>query len=497
VRTFVNNTSIPVPDPMKPAFPQQNGNSATSATRVDSLVEGLDSRTAAGPSPTATSASEQLTESDAWRLHGKRVAMVMFSFFPGDPRPRRAAEALVSAGMTVDFICLAGEGDDAKYETPNGINVLRLPIRHRRGSIFRYIYQYLAFLLASSAIVAARSLTRGYSLVYVHNMPDFLVLCGLIPKLFGVKVILDLHDPMPELMRTIFGFRPGAFAVRLLQWLEKWSLAMADSIITVNLACARLFTSRSCPARKMNVVMNAPDERIFRLNSSRPRTTTRGASHEAFVIIYHGSLVERNGLDLAVDALAQVRKSVPSAELRIYGWRTPYLDRIMDSIRSKGLQEAAHYLGPRSLEQVVQAIEECDIGVIPNRRNIFTELNTPTRIFEYLALGKPVIAPRSAGICDYFNDSSLLYFELGNADDLAEKIKYAYSHPAELAKIARRGQAVCQEHCWRKERMRLLELVSRLLREGVTRPGFAGKADAPHSVQRSQQPRIWTDKVEP
>ena len=62
---------------------------------------------------------------------------------------------------------------------------------------------------------------------------------------------------------------------------------------------------------------------------------------------------------------------------------------------------------------------QSDIGVIPNRRSIFTEINTPTRIFEYLSQGKPVIAPRVPGIVDYFGPEDLVFFELGDADDLA------------------------------------------------------------------------------
>ena len=135
-------------------------------------------------------------------------------------------------------------------------------------------------------------------------------------------------------------------------------------------------------------------------------------------MMYHGSLVERNGLDLAVDALGRVRKAIPSAELRIYGRKTPFLERVMSEARNKGLEDCVHYLGPRSLEDLVREIEDCDVGIIPNHRSAFAEINTPTRIFEYLALGKPVIAPQAAGICDYFDDRSLVFFELGNAEDL-------------------------------------------------------------------------------
>jgi glycosyltransferase involved in cell wall biosynthesis len=135
----------------------------------------------------------------------------------------------------------------------------------------------------------------------------------------------------------------------------------------------------------------------------------------------------------------------------------------MNSLRKNGLQQAVQYCGPKSLEQLVGAIEECDVGIIPNRHSVFAELNTPTRIFEYLAIGKPVIAPHAAGIRDYFDEGSLVFFELGNAGDLAEKIGYVFSHRAEVAEIIRRGQQIYQQHKWSSERLRLTSLVAGLL----------------------------------
>jgi glycosyltransferase involved in cell wall biosynthesis len=409
-----------------------------------------------------TSSFDQETISRGKRFAGKRVAMVTFSPYPFDPRPRRAANALVGEGASLDLICLAGE-NAPKHEVLDGINVLRVPLKHDRRGKLSYICRYTAFILISSIVLAFRSLARRYDLVYVHNMPDILVFSALVPKMLGAKVILDLHDPMPELMRTIFGLEPQSFSVRLCKQLERRSIALADSVVTVNRACGKLFTSRSCPPCKMNVVMNSPDERIFPRCAPRRQAEQGNAPDRPFRIMYHGSIVERNGLDLAIEALALVRKRVPAAELRIYGARTPFLARIEELIHRKGLEEAVRYFGPKSLEELVAVIQECDVGVIPNQRNVFTELNTPTRIFEYLALGTPVIAPRAAGICDYFDDSSMVFFELGNARDLAQKIEHVFDHPAEVLAVVRRGQLVHHQHDWSTERRRLISLVARVI----------------------------------
>src|SRR5438128_1587676 len=79
-------------------------------------------------------------------LAGKRVAMVMFSSYPEDPRPRRAADALREEGASIDLICLAAKGAP-KREILNGIDVRRVAIKHRRGGKLAYAYQYLAFIL--------------------------------------------------------------------------------------------------------------------------------------------------------------------------------------------------------------------------------------------------------------------------------------------------------------------------------------------------------------
>lgn len=398
-------------------------------------------------------------------LQGKRMAVVSFSNFPDDPRPRRAAETFVQAGMNVEVICLMDEGSP-KQDTFNGIEIDRITIKKIRNSMAWYVFQYCLFILIAFLKLATRSLTRRYHVVHIHNMPDVLVFAALVPKCLGAKVILDLHDPMPELMMTIFNLRRESRAVKLMARLENWSIAIADAVLTVNRACEKLFAARSCAASKVSVVMNSPDERIFKYSPAQIMNWRSNATNAPFVIMYHGTLVERNGADLVVEAMVKLRKSVPAAELRIYGPRTPFLDHIMLTVAEKGLEKSVHYLGSRRLEELVDAIADCDVGVIPNKRSIFTEINTPTRIFEYLALGKPVVAPRAPGIQDYFSDDALVLFELGNSDDLALKLTWVATHPEEALEITNRGQAVYLAHAWSNEKMKLLKVASDLVVNG-------------------------------
>jgi glycosyltransferase involved in cell wall biosynthesis len=408
---------------------------------------------------------DQLVPDKTRRLRGKRVAVLLFSQYPSDPRPRRAAEALAAHGAQVDVICLRDGNGEAARETYGNINVTRVRLKRERGGKLGYVRQYVAFVLTSFFYLTSRSLTRRYHLVHVHNMPDALVFGAIVPKLLGAKIVLDLHDPMPELMRTIFKLPEDSFSVVVLKWLEKRSIQFADLALTVNLACKKIYSSRSCQPHKINVVINSPDDQIFRFRrGSAPEVNGKnGNGSNPFVILYHGSLVRRNGFDLAMESLEKVKKTISSVRLRVCGKRTDFFEQVMESARQRGLDGSIDYLGVRDLKGIVEAIEECDLGIIPNHRNIFTEINTPTRIFEYLALAKPVIAPKAKGIQDYFGDNDLIFFELGNADDLARKIEFAYSHPEEVAATVKRGQEVYLSHTWSRERLSLLNSISELL----------------------------------
>jgi glycosyltransferase involved in cell wall biosynthesis len=402
-------------------------------------------------------------------LAGHRAAVLLFSEYPDDPRPRREARALAQAGMEVEVICLRQDPAQPGRSRVEGVEVTRLPLRHKRGGKFRYVFEYGTFLLACFALLTVRSMRRRYHLIHVHNMPDVLVFSALIPKWLGARVLLDLHDPMPELMMSIYDWPREHRVVRWLRHLERASIAFADLAITPNVAFRDVFISRSCRPEKMQIVMNTPPEDIFSpALAAEKRNSTKNNS--PFRIMYHGSLVARHGLDLAMDAVSRVKEAIPNLQLHIYGSRTPYLDQVLEKAGQMGLKPYVHYGGRKRLEEIVRLIGDADVGIIPNRRSPFIEINLPTRIFEYLSMGRPVIVPRTRGIGDYFGERDILFFEMENAADLAAKIVWVYCHPEEAAATVQRGQAVYRKHLWSLEGERFLSLVSGLVRASAMRP---------------------------
>ena len=395
-------------------------------------------------------------------LKAKRAAVILYSYYASDPRPKREAEALACAGVEVDVLCLREDKSLGRRETMDGVNVFRAPLRRRRASKPTYIFQYGAFFLYSMFFLSTRSLKARYDLVHVHNMPDFLVFSSWLPRLQGAKIILDLHDPMPELFQTIYGLPGESFFVRLLKGVEKASIAFADLVLTPNIAFKKLFVSRGAPPDKIEIVMNTPREDIFdpkKFPSGHPAASPA----RPFLLMYHGLLVERHGLDLAVQAVAQLRARIPGLKLCFYGENTDYMEKIAVMVRELGLAQAVEYGGLKSQREIAQIIATIDLGLIPNRVNQFTSINFPTRIFEYLAMDKPVLMTRTQGVQDYFAEDEILYFEGEKPDALADKIQWAYEHPAQLRALVEKGRRVFEKHRWLAEEAHFCSLANHLL----------------------------------
>lgn len=391
-----------------------------------------------------------------------RIAMVVFSRFPMDTRVRREAEALYTAGFSVDIICLA-EKNKPNKELIHGVQVYRIRLEKKRGTKLRYISDYLHFITVSFLKLSFMHLKKRYDIIHVHNMPDILVFSSLFPKLTGSKVILDLHDTMPELFETIFSVHRTNPIITLLTFLEKISIRIADIVITPNISFRDVFISRGCPADKIHIVMNSPDEKIFNNEISVSNIDSK-IIKEQFNIMFHGTIVERHGLDTALEAVNKLRLKIPNMALHIFG-TSEYIKVLKKRSNQLNLKNAVKFHNLVPIETIVSTIRQIDVGIIPNKIGPFTNLNFPVRIFEYLSMGKPVIVPKTQGISDYFDTDSMIYFESNNSESLSNSILEVYKNPLRTSDIVANGYEVYKKYRWEIQKNELLLIINKLIKQ--------------------------------
>ncbi|MEC9466354.1 MAG: glycosyltransferase, partial [Myxococcota bacterium] len=246
----------------------------------------------------------------------KKICMVAYTHYHQDARPRRAAEALVARGDEVDFLGLAQEGLPAR-ESVGGVQLYNLRTRkYRGGGKLRYVTSYLDFFLRCLMWITKHQLTRRYDVIYLHTMPDFIVFSSSLARLLGARVVLDVHDMMPELFLSKFELPGSHPLIRFLKLQERLSCRFADHVVCVHEPHRELLEERcAVKSRDVSVLMNLPDPTVFGADKKRLVLDETRAPR----LVYHGTVARRLGLDLALRAFVRVRETYPEARFDIYG----------------------------------------------------------------------------------------------------------------------------------------------------------------------------------
>jgi glycosyltransferase involved in cell wall biosynthesis/O-antigen/teichoic acid export membrane protein len=391
-----------------------------------------------------------------------RACMVVFSHYPGDPRVRREAEALLQDNWDVDVICLPDEGQ-AKYEVVSGARVYRIPlVRQRNASQITYLLEYGTFLMAAAIKSGWLHMQRRYQVVQVHNMPDFLVFAALIPKILGARVVLDVHDLVPEFYRLRFGLSAGHPLIRVARWIQKQSARFAHHVITAGEPFRRQIASAGIAGDKITSIMNSPDPRLF---WARPFRIRQPRDSRRFVLCYHGTLSEYNDLGLVLQAIAELGERVPQLEFRVFG-RGRTLPMLQAMVSDLKLENQVKFYGYRALDEMPDLIAEADLGIVPQRKSAFTALNYPTKAFEYIALGIPVCMSWTPALAELFGDFPGIFFQPDNVAELARLIEQIALDPALARATVGRQQAACAGLAWVAEKLRYLAVM-----KGLAMPG--------------------------
>lgn len=386
------------------------------------------------------------------------VLMAAYTNYRRDPRVKREAEALVEAGHRVVFLARRQPGEPNR-ETIAGVEVIKtIGLREKCNSTVEYLADYSLFFLMISLHLLAHPLR--YRLIHINNMPDFLVFATWLPRLLGRPVIHDIHDLMPELYLEKFSSGEDHWMVRALKVQERWAGRFASAVLTVEERLKDILAERGIPREKIRVLMNLPDDRIFaprRVREPKPEAAP-------FVLVYHGTLARRLGLDVAIEAVAKTRGAIPRLELRIIGAgeEREGLLALRDRL---GLREVVTFSdGFVRVERIPSLVADADVGLIPLRIHSGTDIMLPTKLLEYVTLGIPCIVPKTGTIARYFDEEMVRFFEAENSDSLADAIIELYRDPAKRQRLSQQAtERFGNRYRWSEHKQVYVNLVNALL----------------------------------
>ena len=403
----------------------------------------------------------------------KSVCLLVQNFYDFDVRVRRKAEALVAAGYSVDVLALRGSQQSKRYSL-NGVEVHTITLGKLRGSLVRYAFEYVAFFLWCFWRLMT---SKRYDLIDVNTLPDFLIFAAIPARLMGSKLVLDMHEITPEFYMSKYGIGESSWRIRLMKFLERVSFDFADHVITINEPIQDLLAGRGLQPAKSTVITNAAEETRF------VSYVESGAAQEpkepgTYVMMYHGTLTNLYGLDLAIEAFALAHEELPGAELWILG-DGPESAHLRALAQQHGLGSKVQLVGIVSPSKIPEWLNKCDVGVLPIRRDVMLEYASPNKLAEYIVMGKAVLISRLKAVQHYFSEDALAYFEPNDVKDIAKQMIRMYGDRELRSRMAARAKVEYRPVSWDVMKQRYLSAIEQLVEPQVSvieEPGIGERA---------------------
>jgi glycosyltransferase involved in cell wall biosynthesis len=382
--------------------------------------------------------------------------MISHSFYESDNRVLRYAESLAARGDDVEILALRRTAEQPVEETINGVKLFRIQDRFGKTekSKTSFLRPLLRFLLLASWWVMRRHWKRRFDLLHVHNIPDFLVFAAWYPKLMGAKIILDIHDIVPEFFASKFGGRGNSKLIFALKLAEKISAKFADHVIIANDLWLEKYTARSAPVEKCSVFINNVDSKVF-----HPLTVTKTLGKR--VVIFPGGLQWHQGLDIAIRAFAKVHPRLTDTEFHIYG-DGDMKPKLVDLVSELELDQSVRFFKPMPIRDIARVMAAADLGVVPKRADSFGNEAYSTKIMEFMSVGVPVIISNTRIDRFYFNDSVVRFFESGNVDALAAGMVELLENQSLRKSLIANANDYVLKNSWENRKQDYLRLVDSL-----------------------------------
>ena len=296
--------------------------------------------------------------------------------------------ALVMAeqGVEIDLLTY-GAGEDVDIP---GVRIVRIPrVRFLEPipvgpSAQKIGLDMLMFLWTIGLLVKHR-----YSVVHAHEESVFW--CRFLKPLFRFRLIYDMHSSLPQQL-TNFKFTKSRFLIGAFKWLEDNALRAADAVITICPDLRDYALSTGLSGDRHLLIENSifDDVRL-----KKKAAATSGGASVAFdprfpVILYAGTFEAYQGIDVLVRAFAVVAAKRPDARLWLVGGTEAQVRRARELVTELGLTDACVLTGVVPKAQALRYTADAAILVSPRLHGT----NTPLKIYEQLASGKPLVATR-------------------------------------------------------------------------------------------------------
>lgn len=269
---------------------------------------------------------------------------------------------------------------------------------------------------------------------------------SLVANKCGVKHILEVNSPYIEERIDLQG---KSLYLSQAQKMEERVFRDCDRLVIVSSALKKHFIQEyKLQEEKLKVIPNAiSKEWLDNIEESSLK------AEESFIFGFVGSLFPWHGVDILVEAFSKFQKEYPNSKLQIVGGGEILADLILQA-DELGVKSKVNFVGSVPHKEVPKFIKSFDVAIMA-KSNWY---GSPVKIFEYGALGIPVIAPNNVPVRDVMTHNQHGYLIEATVNDLFQAMKALFLDQSKRQKMAEAFKAkVLNEHTWEENVKRTLE----------------------------------------
>jgi PEP-CTERM/exosortase A-associated glycosyltransferase len=288
----------------------------------------------------------------------------------------------------------------------------------------------------------------GPDIIHAHS-PCLTAMAALD---LGKPVIYELRSSWEDAAVSSGVTTEGSLRYRLSRWLETRVLRRAHHVTTICEGLREEAIKRGVAADRVTVVPNAVDNEAFRPSTQKSDAARRQFGLEGcFVLGFIGSFFAWEGLDLLLEALPQVIARRPDIRLLLVG-NGPANAQLRAMVERLKLQTHVIFAGQVKHDAVAAIYDAVDVLVYPRTPMRLTNMVTPLKPLEAMAMGKVFVASDVGGHRELVNDRETgVLFRAGDREDLARTILEVAGDAALRAKLERAGpEFIRRERTWTK-----------------------------------------------
>lgn len=351
---------------------------------------------------------------------------------------------------TKELIARGHEVDILTYAVGNDPPDLKATIYRARGPHFRKSIEAgpsklkIWFDLLLFVNLIYRLFAKRYDLVYAHEEGAFLA--RMAGALRGVPYIYDMHSSLP-LQITDWNFSASRTVIRFFSWVERVSIRGARAIVAISPAVARVAREVDPKVPIVTIFNHFEISGAADAEASNSIRARYGISPERKVVLYAGSFVALQALDLLVDAVPLVAAKVPEVLFLIVGGQDDEIAQLRAQAEKVGATEWIIFDRNRPQSEMPAYMVASQVLVSPRIKGI----NPPGKLLSYLASERPVVATDTL-VHNQLLDHDSAILTSPDVNGLAQGLVTALSDSAAVATVLRGAREFLERHASKSAR---------------------------------------------